>query len=112
MIEAPFSELDYSSDCLDEFHGFTDDEDHGDGFNDAIEEEDDLGMRIASREQQFGAYSSGSVGEAKRQGTMSEHRLRRPTRKQRKSSVGGLVEEEEKKVEETGPTIVVTQPEP
>lgn len=36
MIEAPFSELDYSSDFLDEFHGFTDEEDNGDGFNDKI----------------------------------------------------------------------------
>jgi hypothetical protein len=27
MIEAPFSELDYSSDYLDEFHGFLEDED-------------------------------------------------------------------------------------
>ena len=26
MIEAPFSELDYSSDYLDEFHGFLEDE--------------------------------------------------------------------------------------
>ena len=26
MIEAPFSELDYSSDYLDEFHGFTDED--------------------------------------------------------------------------------------
>jgi len=112
MIEAPFSELDYSSDCLDEFHGFTDEEDHGDGFNDAIEDEEELGVRIASREQQFGAYSSGSVGEGQRQGTMNEHRLRRPTRKQRKGSVGGPIEEEEKKVEEIPPTIVVNQPEP
>lgn len=36
MIEAPYSELDESSDILDEFHGFTDEEDNGDGFNDAI----------------------------------------------------------------------------
>jgi hypothetical protein len=36
MIEAPFSELDYSSDYLDEFHGFTDEEDNGDGFNEKI----------------------------------------------------------------------------
>jgi hypothetical protein len=36
MIEAPYSELDESSDILDEFHGFTDEEDNGDGFNEAI----------------------------------------------------------------------------
>lgn len=40
MIEAPYSELDYSSDFLDEFHGFTDEEDHNDGFNDKIEEDE------------------------------------------------------------------------
>lgn len=34
MIEAPFSELDYSSDYLDEFHGFLEDEDQ------ALNEED------------------------------------------------------------------------
>jgi len=28
MIEAPFSELDYSSDYLDEFHGFLEDEEN------------------------------------------------------------------------------------
>jgi len=27
MIKAPYSELDYSSDYLDEFHGFTDEDD-------------------------------------------------------------------------------------
>lgn len=36
MIEAPYSELDESSDNLDEFHGFTDEDDNGDGFNDRI----------------------------------------------------------------------------
>jgi len=36
MIEAPYSELDESSDILDEFHGFTDEDDNGDGFNDRI----------------------------------------------------------------------------
>jgi hypothetical protein len=36
MIEAPYSELDYSSDYLDEFHGFTDEDDNGDGFNEPI----------------------------------------------------------------------------
>ncbi len=36
MIEAPYSELDYSSDYLDEFHGFTDEDDNEDGFNDPI----------------------------------------------------------------------------
>lgn len=34
MIEAPFSELDYSSDYLDEFHGFLEDEEQ------ALNEED------------------------------------------------------------------------
>jgi hypothetical protein len=29
--------LDYSSDFLDEFHGFTDEEDHNDGFNEKID---------------------------------------------------------------------------
>jgi hypothetical protein len=36
MIDAPFEELDYSSDYLDEFHGFTDEDDNGDGFNQPI----------------------------------------------------------------------------
>ncbi len=86
MIEAPFSELDYSSDCLDEFHGFTDEEDHKDGFNDAIEEDDDLAMRLASRAQQYGGYSSGS-GEEKHlrqddlRGSLGQLRSKRQSRK-------------------------------
>lgn len=63
MIEAPFSEPDYSSDCLDEFHGFTDEEDHGDGFNDGIgeEAEDELNARLGSKHPRLGNdYSSKS----------------------------------------------------
>lgn len=40
MIEAPYSELDYSSDYLDEFHGFTDeDKDEEEHFNDRLDED-------------------------------------------------------------------------
>lgn len=55
MIEAPFSELDYSSDYLDEFHGFTDEEDNGDGFNERIcpgedfQESDNGGIPLRNR---------------------------------------------------------------
>jgi hypothetical protein len=38
LIEAPYSELDYSSDYLDEFHGFTDEDENSDGFNNPIEQ--------------------------------------------------------------------------
>jgi len=36
MIEAPFSELDYSSDYLDEFHGFLEDEEQPLNEEDAL----------------------------------------------------------------------------
>ena len=39
MIEAPYSELDYSSDYLDEFHGFTDEDDNAEEFNDRADGE-------------------------------------------------------------------------
>ena len=49
MIEAPYSELDYSSDYLDEFHGFTDEDDQ-DGFNERI---DEMGERDDDMDNQF-----------------------------------------------------------
>ena len=45
MIEAPYSELDESSDILDEFHGFTDEDDNGDGFNDRINHNNSAGFQ-------------------------------------------------------------------
>lgn len=54
MIEAPFSELDYSSDYLEEFHGFTD-EDDKEGFNERIEG----GLPpVDSENEQTGAFSN------------------------------------------------------
>jgi hypothetical protein len=51
MIEAPYSELDYSSDYLDEFHGFTDeDKDEEEEFNDRLDED---GSPILHPKKQF-----------------------------------------------------------
>ena len=85
MIEAPFSELDYSSDYLDEFHGFLEDEDEN-----QMNEEDKEIYGAIGRDNQDDPYAFNRAGE--RINVHSEEEELKET-----TPISNIIEEEEEK---------------